>query len=58
VLAAAIPVNDDALRALADDRAQAVRAALLEGGEIAETRLLLTPPATDPKGARVLLQLR
>jgi hypothetical protein len=58
MLAAAIPVTDDQLRALADERAQAVRTALLEGGEIAENRLLLTPPATEPKGARVLLQLR
>lgn len=57
-LAAAIPVEDDQLRALADERAHAVRLALLAGGEIDEARLLLTPTAPEPKGARVLLQLR
>ena len=58
LLAAAIPVSDHQLRALADERARAVRTALLEGGEIDEARLLLTLPAPEPAGARVLLQLR
>ncbi|MDF3058081.1 MAG: hypothetical protein K0R17_2296 [Rariglobus sp.] len=57
-LAAGIPVSDDELRQLAADRAQRVRDALLEGGEIDAGRLFLSPPAPEGKGAKVFLQLR
>jgi hypothetical protein len=57
-LAAGIPVNEDELRQLAADRAQRVRDALLEGGEISADRLFVTPPAPEGKGAKVFLQLR
>ncbi len=57
-LTAGIPVNDEDLRQLATERAQRVRAALLEGGEITEDRLFLTPPAPEGQGATVFLQLR
>ena len=57
-LASAIPVSDDDLRQLADARAQQVRDALLAGGEIDASRLFLTPPAPEGKGAKVFLQLR
>ncbi len=57
-LAAGIPVNEDDLRQLAADRAQRVRDALLEGGEIEAERLFITPPAPEGKGAKVFLQLR
>lgn len=57
-LAAGIPVSADDLRQLAADRAQRVRDALLEGGEIDAGRLFITPPAPEGKGAKVFLQLR
>lgn len=57
-LAAGIPMSDDSLLKLATDRAQHVRDALLEGGQIDAGRLFLTPPAPVGKGARVFLQLR
>ncbi len=57
-LAAAIPVSDDDLRQLAESRAQAVRDALLAGGEIDAGRVFLAPSASEGKGARVFLQLR
>ncbi|HTJ78058.1 MAG TPA: DUF748 domain-containing protein [Rariglobus sp.] len=58
LLTADIPVSDDDLRQLATARAQHVRAELLAGGEVAETRLFLTPVPAQGKGARVLLQLK
>jgi hypothetical protein len=57
-LAGGIPVAPEELLKLADERAQRVREALLEGGEIDAGRLFLTPPAAEGKGARVFLQLR
>jgi len=57
-LAAAITVPDDDLRQLADTRAQQVRDAILAVGEINASRLFLSPPAPDGKGAKVFLQLR
>jgi len=58
MLAEGIAVPPEELLKLADERARGVRAALLEGGEISEDRLFLTPPAPEGKGARVFLQLR
>ncbi len=58
LLAADIAVTDDDLRQLATARAQHVRDELLAGGEIQATRLFLTPVPAQPKGARVLLQLK
>jgi hypothetical protein len=57
-LAAAIPVSDDDLRQLAESRAQAVRDALLAGGEIDAGRVFLAPSTSEGRGARVFLQLR
>jgi len=57
LLAADLVVTDDDLRQLATARAQQVRT-LLESGQIAPERLFLTPVPVQPKGARVLLQLK
>ena len=57
-LTAAISVSGDDLRQLAESRAQQVRDALLAGGEIDASRLFLSPPAPEGKGAKVFLQLR
>lgn len=57
-LKAGIPVPDDDLRQLASERAQRVRETLLAENGIEEGRLLLSPPAAEPKGAKVFLQLR
>jgi hypothetical protein len=57
-LAGGIPVAPQELLKLADERAQRVREALLAGGEIDASRLFITPPAPEGKGARVFLQLR
>lgn len=55
-LAATIAIPDESLRALAEARAQAARAWLLEQGKVPAERVFLTAPTT--KGSRVQLNLR
>jgi hypothetical protein len=61
MLMATIPVNDSDFQTLADDRAKAVRAYLLQTGKVEAARLFLAENQSGgvrPDGSRVYLQFR
>ena len=58
---ASIPISDADLEALADARAKAVRAYILQSGKVEDTRLFLTEDQTGgvrSDGSRVYLQFQ